>query len=609
MGFEGSKRSYTILLIAVIATFAISFIIYSNFKIEMAQGPLAKVVEKIIEGFQLKHCETLALLKESKEIPHTASIQSHLLVIENVVKKNCKADINSITTALAEAISTTAFVTAVLGTLLFWRKRLSYVMLGVAALLIFGVAPYEMIIEHMELGLILFLVSMMVIVDYLSESGVLEWITKRMIKLSKFRPLPFLVILAFLSWLMAALVDEVTSIVFITKIVISIAGLLSVNPLPLIIYAVFATNIGSSATMIGNPIGIYIALQSGKSFEHFIEWATPGSILALLALIPIGMLWFGKAKIGRGGRTLFDSLRELEGSEGSEYLDEWDIFDGIDSEAVRYYIAKKKPFLVSLLAGKIKPPEKPPSGYDEKAVARAIKKFTEGWIYFITVILLIAFHTLVADALNRALDLLYSLGGTHSIHATITPDAMLIFTPIIIAAIVMLRHDEPRKLIEQGVEWWTLVFFMFLFAIASALSYTGVTDKLAYALVQSTGGLTFSSTITLVVLIAIISAIISAFLDNMPVVVALSPVVKTLVEIGLPGADLLWWALLYGATMGGNMTMIGSTANIVALGILEKEGYKEISFMYWFKIGVIVVAITLGLALGSLILHGMLVYH
>jgi Na+/H+ antiporter NhaD/arsenite permease-like protein len=109
-------------------------------------------------------------------------------------------------------------------------------------------------------------------------------------------------------------------------------------------------------------------------------------------------------------------------------------------------------------------------------------------------------------------------------------------------------------------------------------------------------------------MIAIISALVSAFLDNMPVVVALSPVVKTLIEIGLPGGDMLWWALLYGATMGGNMTMIGSTANIVALGILEKEGYREVKFMEWFRIGVLVVTITLGLALTQLILHGLLVY-
>jgi len=581
---DTEKRNLLILTSAVIATFILTFIIYANFKITMKGNILTKVVEKIIEGFKLKHCEWLELEK----LYHVK------------IHKPCPADINSITTALAEAISTTMFITAVLGTLLFWKKRLAYVMLGVSALLFFGVAPFEMIIEHMELGLILFLISMMIIVEYLSENGVLEWITIRLIKISKFEPLPFLFILTFLSWLMAALVDEVTSIVFITKIVISIAGLLGIEPIPLIIYSVFATNIGSSATMIGNPIGIYIALQANKSFENFIEWATPGSLFALLSLIPLGFVWLRRY-------NLFENLSKIK-EVGQESLDEWNIFPDVSAKAVRYYIATKRPLFVSLLAGKIDAPDIRPHDYNEKLVAEKLRKFTLGWLFFTTVILLIAFHTLIANVINYALDALYSVWGEHSIHAMVTADAVLIFSPIIVASIIMIVHEEPRKLVEHGVEWWTLVFFMFLFAIASALSYTGVTDKLAYALVSVSGGLTLNTTITLAVLITIISAVISAFLDNMPVVVALSPVVATLAEIGLPGADMLWWALLYGATMGGNMTMIGSTANIVALGILEKEGFREVKFMEWFKIGVIVVGITLSVALLTLIIHGLFVY-
>ena len=182
------NRNAYIMIVAILLTFALSFLIYSNFHIAEAQGPLGKVVEKIIEGFQLKHCEWL-------ELERTFHLK---------LPMTCNVDINSVSTALAEAVSTTAFVTAVLGTLLYWKKRLSYVMLGVAALLFFGVAPYKMILEHMELGLILFLISMMVIVEYLSESGVLEWITVKLTKASGFKPIPFLIMLTFLSWIMAA---------------------------------------------------------------------------------------------------------------------------------------------------------------------------------------------------------------------------------------------------------------------------------------------------------------------------------------------------------------------------------------------------------------------
>ncbi|NPA85412.1 MAG: hypothetical protein GXO07_05355 [Crenarchaeota archaeon] len=562
------KRNALILVIAALATFVLSYIAYSSLKVE-AQGPLAKVVEKIIYGFQLKHCEWIKPLME------------HGINVEELVKEKCNVSLNSGVVAFSEALATTAFVIAILGTLMFWRKRLSFVMIGVATLLFLGAAPFKLIIEHMELGLILFLISMMVIVEYLSESGVLGWITVKLVKASGFKPFRFLVILGFLSWIMAALVDEVTSIVFVTKVVISIASMLNMNPIPLVIYSVFATNIGSSATMIGNPIGIYIALQSGKTFGDFLQWATPGSIAALLVLLPFSAVWLRKA-------GLFKKLKE----KGSEVvLDEWSAL-GISKE--EYEKFKR---------GELR-------GEDAKRVEEALRRFRLGWAFFITVLTLIALHTIIADLINAGLDALYALmtgAGEASIHARVTSDAVLIFSPIVVAAVLMLLHEEPRRLIEKGVEWWTLVFFMFLFAIASALSYTGVTDKMAYALVQSVGGLTFESTITLAIMITIISAVISAFLDNMPVVVALTPVVKTLIEIGLPGGDLLWWSLLYGATMGGNMSLIGSTANIVALGILERHG-KVVRFWDWFKVGVPVVAITLGVAMAILLAHGYAVY-
>ncbi|WP_168050183.1 SLC13 family permease [Ignicoccus islandicus] len=577
------ERKPILMVVSIAIVFALAFITFLNFKVTMIEGPLEKAIHKILHQFQMKHCEWLKIAEEYS-LP---------------IRGTCEADINSFTTALSEAIALTAFVTAILGTILYWKKRLSYVMLGVTALLLFGVAPFELIIEHMELGLILFLISMMIIVEYLSEKGVLEWITIKMIKASKFKPLNFLIMLAFLSWIMAALVDEVTSIVFVTRLVISLSGLIGIEPLPLVMYAVMATNIGSAATMIGNPIGIYIALQSGKSFEDFLVWATPGSLSALLVFIGIGILWLKKLGVTK-------AIRKLE--ESNIELDEWGIFKGIPAEYIRAYIARKRPFLVSWLAGKVSDPGVQLNKDDEQKIEKILKEFRDGWIYFTAVILLIAFHTSLSGVVNSLLNALYSLDA-HSIHATITPEALLIFSPIIVASIVMLRYEEPRRLVEHGVEWWTLIFFMFLFAIASALSYTGVTDKMAYALIMGVGELNLSVTIMLTVSVAVISALISAFLDNMPVVVALAPVVKTLVEIGLPGADLLWWALLYGATMGGNMSMIGSTANIVALGLLERQKHRVSRFMEWLVIGTIVVVATLGVALLLLIFHGLLVYH
>jgi Na+/H+ antiporter NhaD/arsenite permease-like protein len=79
------------------------------------------------------------------------------------------------------------------------------------------------------------------------------------------------------------------------------------------------------------------------------------------------------------------------------------------------------------------------------------------------------------------------------------------------------------------------------------------------------------------------TAIGSAFVDNVIFVAAFSPVIA---ELGKTMSAMpLWWALLFGACFGGNITLIGSTANIVALGMLEKHAHTGIGFFQWFKIG------------------------
>jgi len=88
-----------------------------------------------------------------------------------------------------------------------------------------------------------------------------------------------------------------------------------------------------------------------------------------------------------------------------------------------------------------------------------------------------------------------------------------------------------------------------------------------------------------------ISAVGSAFVDNIVFVAAFTPVIQALVERSAD-YNLLWWALLFGACFGGNITAVGSTANIVALGLLEKRGHLHIAFFEWLKIGLVVGIVT-----------------
>ena len=176
-------------------------------------------------------------------------------------------------------------------------------------------------------------------------------------------------------------------------------------------------------------------------------------------------------------------------------------------------------------------------------------------------------------------------------------NSVLLVMPLICAGVVMiLKPDRARHYIEREVDWWTLIFFMLLFAVAGTLEHTHVDQVLANGFSRIAG----KTPETLVPFIFTVSAFGSAFVDNVIFVAAFSPVIE---QLAVTVKDLpLWWALLFGACFGGNITMIGSTANIVALGMLEKHGGSQISFWQWFKIGLLCTILSGTIAVTSLLL-------
>jgi Na+/H+ antiporter NhaD/arsenite permease-like protein len=123
---------------------------------------------------------------------------------------------------------------------------------------------------------------------------------------------------------------------------------------------------------------------------------------------------------------------------------------------------------------------------------------------------------------------------------------------------------------------------MFLFAKAGALAYVGVTDLIGASIYGASGG---GNIPFLIIMVLWISGFASAACDNVLVVATLVPVLQYLTE--QLGSNVLWWALLFGGCYGGNMTMVGSTANIVALGVLEDRGGFHMTLKYWIKIGLL----------------------
>ncbi|MFC1860517.1 SLC13 family permease [Chloroflexota bacterium] len=443
-----------------------------------------------------------------------------------------------------QTLAITIFLATVLGTLMFWKFRLAIAFIGLVLLLATRTVDLPTAMEFMNLDVILFLVGMMVIVGMLRQFGLFRWLLVKVLRISRFEPHWLLILILILSGVMAALVDEVTSILFTTALVLDLCDHFGVNPIKYIVAVVLATNIGSSWTVLGNPIGILIAFESGLAFEDFIRFALPVGAISLLVLIGIVLIWFRKdfpeLRERHQLELAADGRRDQAADSGVRFLADW------------ARIKDKKAFIGSI-------------------------------VIFAAVII-----SLVID---HRLESLFGL----------EPNTLLFATPILGAGIVMLwQRSEAREYIQRDVDWWTLVFFMFLFAQAGCLQYVGLTDRIAEVLLNTNGGSANNQLPVIIMLWA--SGFLSAIADNVVVVSGLAPVAHTL-SAGM-NTSAPWWALLFGGCYGGNMTMIGSTANIVALGILERKTGRLITLGYWLRVGLLASIIPMAIGMVALMIFG-----
>jgi Na+/H+ antiporter NhaD/arsenite permease-like protein len=431
-----------------------------------------------------------------------------------------------------QVASVTVFSTLILGALLFWRFRLAFALTGLGILLASGLLTVDKIIEFAGLDIILFLVGMMTVIGYLEERHFFEKLVDRVISLTGQNANRLVIALMLMSALFAALVDEVTSILFMTATVLHITGKYRVNPIPFVIMTIFATNIGSSATVVGNPIGVMIALRGDLTFQDFLRWATPISILALFVMIPIVTRYFSK-EIGKLANNMYKTSISIVEEEPTSNVE--GVINGESEE----------------------------------------KNMRIPWILFLGTIFSLVFHHQVEELLH------------------LEKNSMLLGTAVIAAGITLfLEREKARELVERRVDWWTLTFFLILFASVGTLNFVGVTGILAESLFLASGG----DQLGMLVLFTGVASILTALMDNVLAVATFIPIVADIGGLGVNNFPL-WWSMLFAGTFFGNLTMIGSTANIVAIGMLERRGRGHISMLEWIKPGALVSIPTLALAI------------
>lgn len=369
------------------------------------------------------------------------------------------------------------------------------------------------------------LVGMMMIVWVLSQTRVFEWLAVKLFELSKGNIQILFFSFFFITAVLSAFLDNVTTIFLITPVAISISKIFEINPTRFIIPMIIASNLGGTATLIGDPPNIMIGSYAGISFNAFItNLGFPVVVMSIIIALTLYIMMKGE----------FSKVKKIED------------FEGTVKELRKTYKLKHKKLLIASLS---------------VLALVIIFFFLHGMFHMpaaVPAVMGAALLMLIRDRLIRR-----KFGRGH--------------------ASKEMMEQRVHETFSRDVEWLVIGFFIFLFMIVGAVEHTGLLDVIANQI-----QVTFGDNLLICALAILwISAIFSAFLDNIPFTAVMLPVVANLIEFyGAQGIDahFLWWSLAFGACLGGNGTIIGASANLVAAGLLEKEKY-HLSFMEYFRIG------------------------
>jgi Na+/H+ antiporter NhaD/arsenite permease-like protein len=155
--------------------------------------------------------------------------------------------------------------------------------------------------------------------------------------------------------------------------------------------------------------------------------------------------------------------------------------------------------------------------------------------------------------------------------------------------LLLISHIDPHDAFRE-IEWSTLFFFVGLFVLVEAIVQVGIVGGVADGLAEATGGDVAVASLALLWF----SAIASAIVDNIPYTATAIPVVERLIEGGLD-REPLWWSLALGACLGGNLTIVGASANVVVANAAGRAGHP-IGFITFARYGAAVVLASLAIS-------------
>ena len=383
---------------------------------------------------------------------------------------------------------------------------------GAMLMILCGIIEQETAVHHIDFNTLGLLMGMMIIVNITSETGLFNFLAIWAAQKVKARPIALLVVLSTITMVCSALLDNVTTVLLTVPITFSITSQLKVDVMPYLISQILASNIGGTATLIGDPPNIMIGSAVGLDFMAFVENLT---LISIIIFILVQFILIGIYHKGLHTQPeLEDKIMRLPA----------------DAQITDHALLKK--------------------------------------------CLAVIFLTITFFVLHGSL-------GLESATVALSGAGLLLL-------ITATEDEEKIVKVLSKIEWPAIFFFGGLFILVGALVETGVIRMLAAEAIHATGGDVEATAI----LILWMSAIASAFIDNIPFVATLIPLIQDMGQMGLTNLDPLWWSLALGACLGGNGTLIGASANVVVASMSAQRG-RPISFLGFMKVAFPVMIFTI----------------
>jgi Na+/H+ antiporter NhaD/arsenite permease-like protein len=400
-------------------------------------------------------------------------------------------------------------------------------LIGVGVLLLLHVMDLHEAIGFIDFETILLLLGMMAIVAVLRQSGFFTLLSVWIAERTQGSPLKILILFSVVTATLSAFLDNVTTVLIIVPIVIELTAGMGLDPKLFVIVQAIVSNLGGTATLIGDPPNIIIGSKVGLSFNQFLV-NLPLPVVAAF-VVALGYIWL----------THREQFRPIDTS-----------------------LAKL--FSVQLLLRKIR------VDFLRMKIDRVF-----------------LFKGLAALGLAIALFVTQTFTG-------LTPGVVAVFVAMLLFVVTGV---EVEHMLGE-IEWGTLLFFAGLFILVGVLEEKGVIEWIARNVFMRIG----NNPYVMVLVVLWVSGIVSGFLDNIPFTITMIPIVRVMLEATPIPNNILWWALSLGACFGGNLTLIGASANIVSAGMAKKLGH-EITFLEFIKASAVVTILTLIVSSVYLVLY------